>query len=162
MRTIRLIANFALILLLIFLLSTSCTINNEKNKWTDVNPMRWHQASLLNFSFNIPDSLQYYNLIVGLRNESNYPFRNLWLFIEGKGPDNTINRDTFECFLSSVKGNWYGRGWGSTYSLKVLYRENVKFYRPGTYNFTIQHGMRDEKPIKGIRSVGMLIQKKKN
>lgn len=119
----------------------------------------WDKDSVANFEVNIPYSTMSYNILINCRNLENYPYSNLWLFVDVINPDSMAIRDTVEYQLALPNGKWTGNGTGGVYENQFMYRSNVFFPKAGIYKFQIQHGMRDEK-LKGMKDIGIRIEKK--
>ncbi len=118
----------------------------------------WHKDSTWNFDAKITDVSQRYNIWLELFNMPNYPNANIWLFITTKTPKGAILKDTVEYFLCNKKGEWYGWQeydyWHRKYPLKL----NTTFIQKGTYNFSIEQGMRYTE-LKGIKHLSFNIEK---
>ncbi len=133
--------NKASILLLLLLLS-SC---NSDVIFTDSVVMEdniWELSNMPDFSMQIDDTTLLTNVFFTIRTGSDYPFRNLFLFVTVSSPDGNRMTDTLEYYLADEKGNWYGKGFGDIHELNLPYRTDVFFPHRGTYLFKIQHGMR--------------------
>ncbi|MEZ4798668.1 MAG: gliding motility lipoprotein GldH [Flavobacteriales bacterium] len=113
----------------------------------------WNLNDVKTFEFNVEDTLQLYNFYVTLRNGEEYPFSNLYLFIEMEFPNGKKSVDTLECPLADAMGNWYGSGLGSIFDNRVLFRERKKFPLSGNYKLEIHQAMRQD-DLKGIYDVG--------
>jgi gliding motility-associated lipoprotein GldH len=125
-------------------------INLPDNIWDIKNP--------LNFNVPVSDTLNNYNIYITLRNTDNYDFNNLYLFIDIVSPSKISERDTMECILANSNGQWLGRGLGDIWDNKILFKQNVKFRKPGLYKFTITQAMRvDSLPM--IMDAGLSIEK---
>lgn len=136
----------------------ACTGNDVYNSYIALPNTGWGQDSLAVFRTHIDDASLPYDISFQIRNESNYKYANLWLFIDVISPDGELQRDTVECILAHNDGTWIGSGWGSLYSIQCPYRAHTRFAKPGNYTFRISHGMRDD-DIKGIHSLGLRITK---
>jgi gliding motility-associated lipoprotein GldH len=87
-----------------------------------------------------------------------YPYRNLYLFIHENLLDSTVWRtDTIAVNLADSTGRWTGNGWGSIYQTAVFVK-SVRPLHPGNYTVKIVHGMQDEK-LTGLNDVGIRIEK---
>jgi len=95
-----------------------------------------------------------------IRTGSDYPFRNIYLFVTAISPDGKSITDTLHYDLADEKGNWYGKGFGDIHELSLPYRTNVFFPLKGTYTFKIRHGMRIS-DLKGVYDLGLRIEKPK-
>lgn len=136
----------------------SCGSNDVYNSYVSLPQKGWGIDSLAVFKANIDDATPAYDIWIMLRNENNYPYSNLWLFIDAISPNGQMTRDTLECILARPDGSWLGGGWGSLYSVQCPYRQNVHFVEPGQYTFRVIHGMRDDE-IEGIHDIGLRIEK---
>lgn len=104
------------------------------------------------------DTLNKYNIFLTVRNASSYDFNNLYLFIDIKTPMKFTERDTMECVLADAEGKWLGDGLGDIWDNKILFKKNIKFQKPGTYEFVISQAMRvDSLPM--IMDAGLSIEK---
>ena len=145
------------VLLLLFLLS-SC---NSDIIFTDNVVMQdntWKLSNVPDFSIQINDTAQLTDVLFTIRSGSDYPFRNLYLFVTVSSPDGSIMTDTLEYYLADEKGNWYGKGFGDIHEHNLPYRTKVFFPAKGTYFFYIQHGMRIGN-LPGIYDFGLRIEK---
>jgi gliding motility-associated lipoprotein GldH len=120
----------------------------------------WYTDDIVDFSVSINDTTQIHEMYLMVRNTTDYPYRNLFIFLDIEFPDNkTLIRDTIECVLASSDGKWTGKGFGKIRSNEFLFRDDVWFPYQGTYTFRMQHGMREE-PLKGMSDIGIRILRK--
>ncbi len=149
--------NRSLLLILLFFLS-SC---NSGIVFTDNVAMPdkiWELSNVPDFSVPVLDTIQFSDVYFTIRTGSDYPFRNLFLFVTASSPDGKSITDTLEYDLADEKGNWYGKGFGDIHELSLPYRTNVFFPLKGTYRFKIQHGMRIG-DLRGVYDFGLRIEK---
>lgn len=137
-------------------LMTSCT-GDVYNSFVALPNIGWGSDSLAVFRTEIDDATKAYDITFQVRNENNYKYANLWLFVDVVSPDGEMQRDTCECVLARPDGSWLGGGWGSLYTMQCPYRLATRFAKPGAYTFRIGHGMRDD-DIRGIHSIGLRIK----
>lgn len=119
----------------------------------------WHYNDGIVFEATLHDTLSLHELYLDVRNTTDYPYRNLFLFLEIAFPDDRVLRDTIECVLADNRGNWTGSGFGYIRFNRYLFRDEVWFPVAGTYTFTIYQGMR-ETELAGIADVGIRIDGK--
>ena len=110
--------------------------------------------------FNVPvsDTVNKYNIYITIRNTSSYNFNNLYLFIDINSPMKIVERDTMECILADADGKWLGKGLGDIWDNKILFKRNVKFQKPGVYEFTLNQAMRVDSLLM-ITDAGLSIEK---
>ena len=136
---------------LISLVSCDQTMVYDENK--AIGGAVWKANDVKSFEFDITDTLQLYNFYVNVRNGEEYPFSNLYLFVEMEFPNGKKSIDTLECPLADQLGNWYGSGLGSIFDNRVLFRERKKFPLSGHYKVDIHQAMRTD-ALEGIYDVG--------
>ncbi|HRZ96601.1 MAG TPA: gliding motility lipoprotein GldH [Paludibacter sp.] len=151
--------NFAITVFFIFIF-ISCSQRDVYLQFSPVNEAGWSKDSLFTFDIPVSDTQIAYNLYVNIRNRGEYPYQNLWLFLEKMTPDSVVSRDTIEFYLADNHGKWLGTGAGATYEMPVLYQQNIKFTTTGTYRYKISQGMRDS-VLAGINDIGMRLEKTK-
>lgn len=67
-------------------------------------------------------------------------------------------RDTLECILADADGRPLGNGLGDIWDNKILFKHNVRFQKPGVYEFILNQAMRmDSLPM--IIDAGISIEK---
>jgi gliding motility-associated lipoprotein GldH len=142
---------------LIFLL-TACTKGVLYQKYISIPGQIWDMKNPVTFKVNIDDTINYYNIFVNIRNEDNYVYSNLYLFIDITSPMKVTERDTMQCILADPNtGKWLGEGLGDIWDNKILFKYNTRFARKGEYTFTYTQAMRDDK-LPMIMDAGLTVQ----
>lgn len=147
------ILDFGLLLLLF-----SCKSNLLYTDSRAFNNSSWELDNIPEFSVPISDTINSSNILFTIRTGSDYPFRNIYLFVTTSSPNGKILTDTVEYYLADEKGIWYGKGFGDIHELNLPYRSNILFPVKGTYHFKIQHGMRVG-DLTGVYDIGLRIEK---
>lgn len=147
-----------LMAVIIAVLMIGCDANRVFDQYKQINNGNWNKDSLVVFSVPVTDTVQNYNMNINVRNDVNYNFCNLWLFVKIAQPDGVFVRDTFEIVLAGSSGEWIGKGFGGLKKREVVYRRNIYFPRSGNYEISLQQGMRG-KDLEGIIDVGIRIEK---
>ena len=144
----------------VFLISIlACTKGGSFNEYKTIPQAVWNRDSLVVFQIPVTDTLQRHNLFIGVRNDIEYKYSNLWLFVEIVQPgDTTAVKDTFEFTLADPSGKWLGSGFGGVKTNETLFKRNVYFPVMGNYDIKIQHGMRG-KLLEGITDIGFRVEK---
>ncbi len=148
------------VILTIFVLTVffACDRNLIFEKYQPIPENGWHKDSLVIFNIPVTDTLQNHNLYINVRNDIEYKYSNLWLFIEINQPGEIGIADTLELILADPKGKWMGEGFGGIKTRQVGYKSGVYFPVSGEYTINIQHGMRDEL-LEGITDIGFRVEK---
>ena len=145
-------------ILFIIMFCSSCT---EKNVvFNDSYPLsnyEWNNNNCVDFSVDIQDTATYYRLGILVRNEGNYQYSNLWLFVDCQTPDSIVVTDTVQYFLCDDYGKWIGKSSiGSLYTTTFLYQDSVKYSMPGSYKYSISQAMRHD-ILYGIANIGLKV-----
>ncbi len=149
---------FLLFLIFLPLLLTSCNSNVVFTDSREIKENKWQLMDIPVFDVAINDTVNSNNLFFTIRTGSDYPFRNIYLFVTAISPDGKNLTDTIQYYLADDKGKWYGRGFGDIHELNLPYKSNVFFPSSGKYVFKIQHGMRTE-VLQGVYDIGLRIEK---
>jgi gliding motility-associated lipoprotein GldH len=151
------------LLLLVFLpliLFSSCNGDVVFSGSEEMEKNTWNLMNVLNFDVEAKDTATSNNVIFTIRTGSDYPFRNIYLFITTTSPEGKTIGDTLNFAIADERGNWLGKGVGDVRSLNLPYKSNVYFPVAGTYRFSVRHGMRTE-DLRGVYDFGMRVEKVK-
>jgi gliding motility-associated lipoprotein GldH len=117
----------------------------------------WRADEPVSFTWEVTDTLQRCDFFVDLRHNQEYPFSNIYLFLEFTFPNGKIGRDTLGCDLADERGRWYGSGFGNLVDHRIGFREATSFPLTGSYTVTMRHAMRTD-PLPGIEDVGFRLE----
>ncbi len=152
--------NFQLVLVLgLFsvLFLTSCDTNRYYEQNVEIVNELWKSGESAEFVVDIMDTTSLFNFYVNVRNTNEYPFANLYVFIESTFPDELVARDTVELQLANLDGKWLGSGSGKYKYNKFILRKAMRFVQQGSYTFKIEQGMRKEQ-LDGISDIGIRLE----
>jgi gliding motility-associated lipoprotein GldH len=148
------------VLVVLSLIISSC---NKKAVFEDYRSLKhaeWNQDTILVFEFSIPDPKKLYDLSFTVRNEGNYGFSNLWVFVTITPPSGKETKENVELTLAKPSGEWLGSGLGDLYDRKYPYKKTIYFPETGKYTISVRQGMRTKNGIlKGIHDFGIALDK---
>jgi gliding motility-associated lipoprotein GldH len=144
--------SFALITLLALSLA-SCEKPSEFEGNQPIKASGWNATEPVHFEFETNDTIQLHNFYIDVRNREDYPFSNIFFFIEMEFPNGKKSVDTVECMLANEQGEWLGEPTASLYSHEFLYQRAKQFPLGGRYKIDIRHGMRVEE-LTGVTDIG--------
>jgi gliding motility-associated lipoprotein GldH len=142
----------------LFVFLFSCSQKEVFYEFRSFPQAKWDQQEVARFEVSIHDNSIPYDVFLEIRNDNNYSFRNLWLFVDYENPNRQLRSDTVYVELADIYGKWYGRGI-SLYDYSFPYELNVQYPDTGRCVYTVRQGMR-ENPLRGISDVGLKILKK--
>lgn len=146
------------ILFALVLLFASCHQKEIFFQYKNVSSQGWNKDSVVNFDFHVTNKEIPYNFFIQLRHKGDFPYQNIWLFLQQTNPDKTVKKDTVEAYLADQYGKWLGSGAGSLKEMQIFYQKEINFPDTGMYHFEIKQGMRDSL-LRGINDVGIRIEK---
>jgi len=134
---------------------SSCTEEHFYFDAQDIPARGWALDAPVELEFETRDTSATLDFFFDVRNNDNYPYRNIYAFIELEFPNGRTLRDTVHYpYLATPEGSWTGQGAGSAYDNSILYKNDRKLPLPGIYKLRIHHGMRDS-VLRGIERVGI-------
>jgi len=140
------------------ILFISCDHNRFFEESVKIDNGIWKSDNIVAFSVVITDTITVYDMYLDVRNDINYPYSNLYLFLKTEFPNGQVAQDTIECILASYDGKWLGSGMGSVRFNRFLFQEGISFRTAGSYRFELEQAMRVVE-LKGIRDIGIRIDK---
>lgn len=156
--TKRILKNTFILVLTSLFLTVSCGRDVVFTDSFAIPERTWTLNEKPSFEVEVSDTVTANNISFLIRTGSDYPFRNIFLFVSTVLPDGNTLTDTVQYNLADEKGNWYGRGFGDIHSLSLPYKSNIYFPLNGTYFFKVQHGMRIE-DLEGVYDIGIRVEK---
>ena len=149
-------AIFFLALSIIFL--NSCGDLPIASSSIEVDPDGWNYIDPISFEWDVVDLDLRYNAFIDIRHNADYPYSNLYLFLDFTFPNGKQRKDTLACILADQRGRWYGSGLGDIIDHRVSFRENFEFPINGKYRLKVAHGMRQDL-LPGITDLGFRLEK---
>ena len=148
-----------LMLVLLMVVAISCDSNRVFEEHIALEKGTWNVRNKLQFNVAISNLVTPYNMYLNVRNGAEYPYSNLFLFMNTVSPDGKTSRDTIELTLADYDGRWLGSGMGSVKFSKFLFHSDIRFSQAGSYRFVFEQAMRTNE-LKGIYDIGIRIEKK--
>ncbi|MBC7525445.1 MAG: gliding motility lipoprotein GldH [Flavobacterium sp.] len=158
------IKNSILFLMISFLI-LSCDKQNVFDEYKSVGNS-WNKDSIVSFKLSKLNPKKQYNLFVNVRDNSDFPYSNLFLIVSLEQPNKQIKVDTLEYAMANPDGTLLGNGFSDVKENKLFYKENETFSQTGNYKIRIQQAVRKtgkiagDKQLKGITEVGFRIESK--
>jgi len=146
------------VILMFLMLQLSCNSDILYSESLVMTCKIWKLNDIPTFDVPVTDTIYNTNVSFIIRTGSDYPFRNLYIFVTISSPDGKSISDTLQYDIADEKGNWYGKGFGDIHELNLPYKSNVFFPLKGTYQFKIRHGMRTG-DLKGVYDFGIRLEK---
>jgi gliding motility-associated lipoprotein GldH len=150
------------IIVAVMLMATAATGCNRGIQYSDIQKIeegQWNMFDPAKYACTFDDTVMTYDIGLSLRTTTDYPYRNIYLFMVTTFPSGTTVTDTLHAMVTDEKGHWLGKGTGNIRELTVPFKSNVWFPEAGEYHFRVMHGMRDT-VLQGVRDIGMKISRR--
>ncbi|MFM7234444.1 MAG: gliding motility lipoprotein GldH [Flavobacteriales bacterium] len=131
----------------------ACTQKSEFEGNQPINHSGWGANEPVHFEFETHDTVKLHNFYIDVRNSEDYPFSNIFFFVEMEFPNGKKSIDTVECQLADDQGRWLGTASASLHDHEFLYQRGKQFPLGGRYKVDIRQGMR-QSPLQGITDIG--------
>ncbi len=151
--------SFLIVLMVLLMHTLSCDSDMVYDRYESTEQGVWSWKDAMEFKADISDTLSKHNIYLQLRHTVEYPLSNLYMFVHVKGPGGQQLTDTINMILAEPSGQWTGKGNGNIRELMFLYRKQTRFSIPGTYVFTLEQAMRQEKLP--VTNLGVRIERSK-
>lgn len=125
---------------------------------TVIDPQGWPGGEPVTYTFDIDDTTEPFNFVMNLRHGDDYPYSNLFLFVQLDFPNGKTSVDTLECVLADPTGRWNGRKTGQLVDHRIMLNSRRIFPMEGSYNVHIRQAMRND-PLPGIHDVGFSLER---
>ncbi|MBR1630408.1 MAG: gliding motility lipoprotein GldH [Paludibacteraceae bacterium] len=135
---------------------SACGGHGVYSEFRSIGQGGWDMNDTLQYRVEWTDTVQPYDVMLYLRHTADYPYQNIWLFVDIVRPDSSVARDTIEFYLADGRGRWLGDG-GSIKEMSVIYSDGQTFRQAGAYTYMIRQAMRDT-VLAGITDVGISIE----
>jgi gliding motility-associated lipoprotein GldH len=139
---------------------TACRFNSIYEESYDIPKAIWSKNKPVSFSVPATDTLAGFNLVFSLRNNNDYPFQYLHLFVDTYSPEGKKLRDTVSIKLAEDNGKWLGSGISGIWENEIYFKKNIRFPRSGQYRVDVYQAMRDDN-LEGILDFGLIVEKSK-
>ena len=140
----------------------SCTTIDLYEKVVPIPQHKWNNDFKPSFAFTVKDTTTAYQLFIILRHNEKYNYNNIWLNLTAGSPVDSVQKFMVELPLATNEKGWLGSGMDDIYEHRIgltLDPSKFNFNAPGTYNFTIEHTMRED-PLDNVMNVGIRLEKK--
>jgi len=112
---------------------------------------KWNATDSVIFSFDIDGINNEKSISFFFRNNLDYPYRNIFLFIELHNDDRVVGVDTVQYLISNKYGQWLGRGLGKTRDNYFIFNHQYFFPDSGEHKIIIRHGMRSSQLVGAVK-----------
>ena len=141
----------------VLLLFVSCDSSKVFDAYQDVDPNGWSSTETIDFEVEMDvQQATLFDYLIGLRNNNDYLYANMFFFVDVESPDGEHQTDTLQYLLAEPGGKWLGSGVGEIKYNLFKFKEDQTM-QSGVYKFRIAHGMRDDLLL-GIEDLGLRIE----
>lgn len=141
---------------------TGCRPSPQYQDHYNVPGHAWSSDYKPEFNFDIDDTAAAYQLILLIRHTDAYPFSNIWMNVDSRGPlDSSFKKLRVEVPLAAQSGQWLGRGMGEIWEQRVAINSlqmPAFFPHKGRYTIRLTQDMRRD-PLPEVLTIGLRLEK---
>lgn len=146
--------------LMVLLTLAGCDPARVYEQYHDLEKRCWTAEEKPEFSFQISDTATAYNLYASIRNDSDYPFANLYFTFRlsdttGILQEKLVSAELFERKTGKPLGS---TGIGFLFDHRIALLQNYRFQKPGMYAIRLEQFMRTD-TLCGIRATGLRVER---
>ena len=142
---------------LFFLCCTACQESFFYEETIQLSEENWNYQDSLQFTVNIQDTTQRYDLYLDIVHTTDYPFQNLYTKVTTKYPSKKRIGRQVNIDFADPTGKWYGNCSSQSCNLRVVLQQNAFFNELGAHTITFEQFTRTEK-LKGISVVSFKLK----
>ena len=136
----------------------ACNTLDIYEKTASLPRHEWQSSNRLPFTFDIKDSVGYYNFYFVIRHTESYHYNNIWLDLAFAFPNEKPRTQRFNIELANNNNGWLGTAMDDIIEQRVLINKQPLRLHAGTYIFTIQQIMRED-PLQNVLNAGLRVEK---
>lgn len=140
---------------------SACGPNYHFSESVDIPAENWAYGKVIDFEFQIEDTLQIYNLILAITHHRDYAYQNLYTRIGTYFPSGQNLTETLSLELADKAGRWQGNCRGEYCTVEIPIQAGAYFNAAGEYRIRLEQFMR-KNPIAGIKTISFHIEKTEN
>ncbi len=142
---------------LALLLLVSCDANKVYDEYQAIPSEGWLAKTSIDFEIEMEDTeASVFSYLIGLRNNNNYRYSNIFFFVDIENPAGEHQLDTLQYLLAEPNGKWIGSGVGAIKHNIYKFKDEQSLVN-GLYKIKVSHGMRDD-VLLGIEDIGFRIE----
>jgi gliding motility-associated lipoprotein GldH len=139
------------------LLICSCGQKKIYEKEYDIANQSWQYKDTLDFSFDIKDTLQIYDIVLHVKHKTSYPFQNMYAKISTAFPNGKRIEQVLSIELAEPSGKWNGDANSEHSDFHLAIQPDAYFNLAGKHTITLAQFMRVDS-LKGIEKIGLAIE----
>ena len=154
----KIISNIIILILPILFLACNGYQYDEQRKIKDAD---WAYKDLLEFNFEISDTMSLYNIYLEVTHDAAYTAQNLYAKVFVTFPNAKERADIVSLELADGRGEWIGNCSSKKCTRRIPFMPNAAFDQIGKYKLKFEQFTRLEK-VKGIESLRLIVEKLKD
>jgi gliding motility-associated lipoprotein GldH len=138
----------------------ACTKNSYYEKSYSFEKNTWNLKVKPRFKVEIKDTSKIYVMSVTFRTSTDYPFSNVWMYLNTQDPSKKKERQPFEIKITNPDGTWIGRKSGTIVE-NMYHFQPFKFPKKGVYFFQLEQGVIQDE-LDEVLDVGIRLEEIQN
>ncbi len=144
---------------LLFTLSLfACQSNVHFEKSYAFEQAIWSHADTLDFTFEIADTTQLFDIALDVEHATDFPMQNLYVQFYTQFPSGLRLSKLVSLELADKAGVWFGSCNADDCRVRIPLQNGAFFNETGSYTITVEQYTR-QADLRGVQSLGLAIEK---
>ncbi|XWN34856.1 MAG: gliding motility lipoprotein GldH [Roseivirga sp.] len=141
-----------------FWLLSACAPRPLYQKTTYLENSQWPTETVLDFSFQVKDTTQTYDIVLWVKSTPDYPYQNLYVtyYLEDEAQQTCDTALENFILFDPKTGQPLGSGWGKHKTHQFVLKKAHQFSHVGLYTLQLEQFMRMEK-LPGLLAMGIRV-----
>lgn len=123
---------------ILLMVAVGCNSKAQYSESKSIPNQEWKQNFKTVFKIPINDTTQLYDIVLTLRTTSDFPYRNLWMYLTIDGPAGKSRKLPLNIITADPSGRWTGDKSGSVVTFDTLLVNHNRFPKKGQYTFSFE------------------------
>ena len=144
--------------LLLALSFIACQSNVHFEKTYSFDPAIWSHVDTLDFSFEITDTTQLFDIALDVEHTTDFPMQNLYVQFYTQFPSGLRLSKLVSLELADKAGVWFGSCNADDCRVRIPLQNGAFFNELGSYTITVEQYTR-QKDLRGVQSMGLALER---
>ncbi|MEO1712487.1 MAG: gliding motility lipoprotein GldH [Bacteroidota bacterium] len=144
--------------LLLILTIVACQSNVHFEKSYPFDQAIWSHADTLDFTFEITDTTQLFDIALDVKHATDFPMQNLYVQFYTQFPSGLRLSKLVSLELADKAGVWFGSCNADDCRVRIPLQNGAFFNELGTYTITVEQYTR-QKELRGVQSMGLALER---
>lgn len=136
----------------------ACQSNVHYEKSYSFDQAIWSHVDTLDFTFQITDTTQLFDIALDVEHATDFPMQNLYVQFYTQFPSGQRLSKLVSLELADKAGVWFGSCNADDCQVRIPLQNGAFFNEPGSYTITVEQYTR-QADLRGVQSMGLALER---